>query len=229
MRRKNLLCIILFSLLFTKSSSQIRILFSAALSDYFYEFRKQQYIESLKILKNMGYRDVYIVEALRAPGPTFLNTYSKNVFYSTANNPKLRNNGINEARTTLQGTYYFKFDPDDMIIKFTGRYQLLSDSFIKLVQNNPDVDAFVHFHPNGNVYTFAFAIRCKYFQEMFEQVDYEKTERNMICIETEVANYIRKKMNEGNFKVMHVEKFDIKADVQGSTNSDVGSPTILYF
>src|SRR5256885_4787014 len=45
--------------------------------------------------------------------------------------------------TTLFRSYHFNFDPNDMILKLTGRYQPISDYFFKLVENNPQYDAIV--------------------------------------------------------------------------------------
>jgi len=229
MKKLNLLVALLMSLISLQAVAQIRIVLSAALTEASYELRKQQYIDSLLIFKKMGYENVYVIEAIKRHGPSFLDDYTTNVYYSLANDATYKNIGTNEARTLLDGLNQFNFDPDDMIIKFTGRYQLLSDSFIKLVQNNPDYDAFVHFHPNGNIYTLAFAMKCKHVCEMYASMDLVKMEREWICVETEAANYIRRKQKEGNFKVLHVEKFDIKADMNGSPNGACMGGGVLFF
>ncbi len=204
-------------------SSNIRILLGAALTPAYFDFRKNQYITTFNQLKSLGYEDFYVVEALSKLGPTFLNEHCKNVFYSTANNPRFKNNGINEARTLHEASHHFKFAPDDMIIKLTGRYQLINDSFFKLVKDNPDTDVFVRVNEYGDVFTLCYAMRCKYFQEMYAQMDYEKMERQWINVEREVGNYIKRKKQQGNFKVIYVEKLGVIANLLGSSTAP-GTP-----
>ncbi|MGC2310533.1 MAG: hypothetical protein WA432_02870 [Candidatus Babeliaceae bacterium] len=228
-RINKILFLILLIIYMIPSLARIRMLLSAALADAHFEFRKAQYIKSLTLLKDYGYNNVYIVEALKKHGPTFLDDYSKHVFYSTVNNPHLRNNGINEARTLLEGTYYFKFNPEDMIIKLTGRHHFISDSFVQLVKNNFNYDALVKVDAKGDVYTVGFAMRCKYFREMYEQMDYDAMECYRINLEHEVGNYIKRKVQKGNFNVLYVDKLDILANNFGSTTAPGAPENIILF
>jgi hypothetical protein len=213
------------------SSAHVRIVLSVALTDTYFEFRKQQYLEMFKTLATYGYGPThfYIVEALKKRGPTFLDGHCQNIFYSTANNPNFRNQGTNEARTILQGSYYFNFDPEDMVLKLTGRYHLLSDYFLRLVEENPRHDAFVKIDKDGNVYTLGFAIRCKYLREMYETMDFVKMERNWINVENEVGDYIKRKVKSGDFKVFYVDKLDIKANIYGSSAAPGCAAEILIY
>lgn len=209
--------------------AHIRLLFSAALTDAFFDFRKQQYIESFSTLKSFNYKNVYVVEALKKAGPTFLDDYSDNVFYSTANDPRFRNQGTNEARTCLQATYYFAFDPEDMIIKLTGRHCFTSDIFLRLVENNDEYDAFVKLDAQTDVSTVCFAMKCKYFREMYETIDFNNMERRWINLETEVGNYIKRKIKAGNFKVKYVEKLGVRANNYGSSTAPGALWNIIDF
>lgn len=211
----------------TSQPAQIRILLSAALTDAHYEFRKQQYVESFRKIASYGYKDLYVVEAIKKQGPTFLDDFSKNVFYASTNDTSFKNNGINEARTLLEGSYYFNFAPDDMILKMTGRYLLLSDYFVKCVQNNIDYDAFFKINQSGYLLTLCFAMKCKYFKEMFEQMDFLAMEKQWINLETEVTNYVQRKISQGNFKVFFVDKLDVEANLFGSSTCQ--SSEILIF
>lgn len=219
-------------LLASSMHAQVRIVLSAALTHVHFEFRKQQYIDCLNILAGYGYKDVYIVEALKKGDRTFLEDYSKNVFYATVNIPGLRNNGVNEARTILEGSYHFAFDPDDIIIKLTGRYQLTSDAFFKFVEENPEYDAIVKIRPpdhGGGIFTACFAMRCKYLKEMYEQMDYNVMERDFIHVEWEVDKYIKQKIKKGNFKVLYVDNLGVKANLFASTNLIGAGHHIIYF
>lgn len=212
-----LLCSI--SMTASLSHAVVRIVCTAALTNAHFEFRKQQYHEAFTILKNFGYSDFYIIEALKKQGPTFLEEYSSHVFYATVNNPHLKNNGINEAKTFLEGCSHFRFDPEDVVVKLTGRYQLISDFLIKTIETNPDVDAFVKVNEDENVFTLGYAMRYKYLREMLESIDYGSLERYMIPIEYRVGDYIKKKKRGGNFKVMYIETLHITGNLYGSSTA----------
>jgi hypothetical protein len=198
----------------------IRLICTAALTNDFFDFRKQQYIEGFNILSTFGYNDVYVVEAIKKQGPTFLNDYSKNVFYATCNDRTLNNLQINEATTLLEGIRNFNFDPEDMIIKINGRYHLQSDYFLKIVEKNmSNYDGFfrgnLFFH--GDCGTLCYAIRCKYLREMLEEMDYDYMNRIWTCLEVMVGNYIHKKIKQGKMRVFFVDKLDIKYNAKGSS------------
>jgi len=203
------------------AQTEMRLILTSALTDSFFEVRKEQYLEAFRILRSLGYNDFYIIEGFRNAGPSFLDEHSKNVFYSTAQDLTLasRLNGINEAKTCLQGVNYFDFDPDDMIVKLTGRYHLVNDSFFKTVQNNiNNYDAIVKINPgNGNIYTLCFAMKCKYYKEMYETLDYHAMQYQQIDLETQVGNYVKRKIAEGNFKILYVDKLDVKAILYGTS------------
>lgn len=197
----------------------IRVVCSAALTHNHFEYRKQQYIEAFGKIATFGYPKFYVIEAVKKHGPTFLNDLTPHVFYATVNNPNLRNNGINEALTMLEGCKHFNFDPEDIIIKLTGRHSIISDHLFKSIENNCDADAFVKINEDGNVFTLGFGMRYKYLKEMFETIDYGPLERGMIPLEYRVGDYIKRKKREGNFKVIYLDKLDIRADVYGSSTA----------
>jgi hypothetical protein len=227
----NLKNVWLITLLFSGLEARIHILLSAALTPAHYNFRKAQYIKAFKQLASFGYgpERFYVVEALKKTGPTFLEEYCKNVFYATTNNPRLTNNGINEALTVLEATYHFKFKPEDMIIKITGRHYLRSKHFMRIVKQNPQYDAFVRIDGNGDVFTVGFAMKCKHLQEMYKNIDYPRMERNHINLEHEVGNYIKRKVQEGNFNVLYMDKLDIVANNFGSSTAPGAPDNLIFF
>lgn len=206
----------------------IRIVLTAALVDNYADFRKQQYIDAFIILFKYGYHDLYVIEAIKKQGPTFLEDFSTHVFYSTVNDPTLRNHGINEAKTLMQGCIYFDFDPEDMIIKFTGRHRIISDYFLKIVESNLDCDAIVKVNEDGNVFTLGFAMKYKYMKEMYETMDYAGLNEHMIPIEYRVGDYIKRKKREGEFKVYYIDKLDMTANLLGSSTAP-GANEILFY
>jgi len=196
-------------------TNEIKIILTAALIDTQYEERKNEYLKVAKILDDYGYSNPYIIEAIKEKSETFLNGLSKNVFYSNVNNSTLRNKGVNEAKSIIEGFKHFDFKDDDMILKITGRYYFSSDAFIRLIEKNPEYDAFVKTDCYDQAFAGCFALRFHYFKDMLENLHYEKMEINMINIEKEIANYLKKISSEKNAKIMYIEKLDIVANIFG--------------
>lgn len=224
--------ILFFLLLFTQKTlllSTIRVVCTTALTKNHFDFRKQQYCQAFEMLRTLGCDNPYIIEACKNNAPSFLDLYSQYVFYATVNDPTLRNNGINEAKTLLEGCAYFNFYSEDMIIKLTGRHRVTSDYLLKIVKENPEIDAFVKINSDGNVYTIGFAMRYKYLREMLENIDYAELERGMIPIEYRVGDFIKRKKKDPNFKVLYLEKLDIQADPYGSSTAPGVAHDIVIF
>lgn len=192
------------NLLYGKRNESIKILCTAALIPNDYESRKNQYIQSLLLLKRHGC-DPYLVESV-APGPTFLDEYCNHVCYTHSNNTTFKSKGLNEALSMLIGLKKFKFDPNDTIIKFTGRYQLASDEFIRLAEDNPDADAIVRAWNTWDAYTALFAMKTKYLLDFLENyIDYKKLHYVDFCIEHLFGSYIEKMKQEGA-KIIYIPR-----------------------
>ncbi|HEX2978574.1 MAG TPA: hypothetical protein VHO47_05625 [Candidatus Babeliales bacterium] len=193
------------------------IVLTAALADNNFEFRKQQYIKAFKTLKKYRYKKFYIIEALKKNGPTFLDEYSKNVFYSGANNFSLRDKGLNEGITMLEGLRHFRFDTDDMIIKLTGRWCLVSKYFLKLVKKNRNKYHAIAKVCNKYALTQCFAMRYAQFLKMLQSFDYHALDQKGITIERAVGGYLADKAASGELRVLFIDKLDIGVDPFGST------------
>jgi hypothetical protein len=179
----------IFVTLFSNAHAATRMLGTAALIECKKEIRKQEYIACLQQLNSYGIQP-YVVESLLSHGPTFLDEYAHNVFYAGTNNPRLRNKGVNEAMALKTALNHYDFDNDDMIIKFTARYFLHSDEFIKIVENHPEVDAVVKKDAHGQVFTFCFAMRNHHMKQMLSELNLNHMEHAMINIEWEIADYL---------------------------------------
>lgn len=230
--KKALMVSVLLSFLFSSNillEGTLRIVSTAALINDDYSHRKSEYIDSILMLNKFGY-EPYVIEAILTTGPSFLDDYCKNVFYSKNHDfsvTDIRNKGINEARTLIDGLNYFDFHSDDMIIKLTGRYLLKSDKFIKLVEDNPDVDVFIKYiymksqksptNTNGAwPITCCFAMRCCYMKDMLESLDYQKMEQDFSYLEHEVYKYLQRKLqDESGIKIKLVPKLNLSARVIG--------------
>ncbi len=202
---------ILLLLINVTNQAAIRIIYTAALIPTHIEARKKEYIRSLKILKKFNI-PIYIVEACKKNGPTFLENYCKNIFYAQSNNVFLKNKGVNEVSTLLEAINHFNFSDEDILIKLTGRYHFKSKLFINTIQDNSHYDAFVKLDPYGQVFTGCFAIKVKYLKKMLLQLDLVKLEKKMINIERAVADFLY----ENKISTLLVEKLDVMVRVYGT-------------
>lgn len=203
---------------YTLTSAEIKILLTAAIlpPEYFsnkphlsanYETRKRQYTESLLLFKKYGL-PVYMVESCQK-GPTFLDNYCDNVCYTHSNIYEhaygTGNYGMNEVISIKIGLEYFAFNPDDMIIKFTGRYQLKTTEFIDLVNKNIDADAVLRVWPEHNyAYSALFAMKMHRFTEFLNSIDYEAMKKGL-GFEQALVRYIQKIANQGA-KIVYLPK-----------------------
>jgi hypothetical protein len=179
----------IFVALTSQAQAATRMLCTAALIESGKEMRKQHYINCLQNLHSYGLY-LYVVESVLSQGPTFLDEYADDVFYANTNNPHLRNKGVNEAIAVQAALRHYAFDDDDMIIKYTARYILHSDAFIKAIENHPEVDAIVCRDSIGQVRTVCFAMRNHHMQQMLRELNFNRMESAMINFEWEVAQYL---------------------------------------
>jgi len=210
--------ILLFSSVYAQ---QAKILYTAALLENNFETRKQEYIHSINILKEFGYKP-YIVESCNKSGPTFFDEYSSHVCYAGTNDPTLRNKGVNEVLSLLAAFGEYDFNDDDMIIKLTGRYFFENDLFLKFVEKNKKYDAIVSRDTRRQifdrdivpiVFTGCFAMKYKYLKRMLEQLDLEKMERNIDKIlEREVTKYLFSFVQKGG-TVVYLDKLHLTANI----------------
>lgn len=201
-----------------KSRRFVKVIYGAALLDIEADRRKEEYLRGLKNMHDYGFRP-YIVEAITA-GPSFFEEYSGRVFYSQVNDASLRNKGINEARSMLKFLDQSGFADDDIIVKFTGRYYFENDEYFRAIENNPGYRGYVRIEPNENIFTGAFALECGLMKDFYRTIDPISLERNMICIETAVAEYVQAKERQG-MPFYKVPKLNIVARwfFQGGNNT----------
>lgn len=208
---------------------KIHVVCTAAIIPIKADERKMQYIRSLSAINQFGYRP-YIIESC-VQGRTFLDDWAKQVLYTQTNDSRLQNKGVNEFTSMLHAFNYWEFNDDDIIVKLTGRYVLRSDAFIRFLEDADDVDCaakFVTVSMGDNsidaVLTGCFAMRFNLFKEMLESFDYEKFEREMICVEHAVGPHLNA-ITEAGVKVVRREKLDVEANMFYSH----GSSEISYW
>ena len=117
------------------------------------------------------------------------------IIYTNNNIHDFNSKGVNELLDIKHVISSQNIQPDDMIIKLTGRYHILNDTFIKFVMQNK-YDAYVKFF---NVCTLKFmdydcvlgliAIRCKYYYNFEFSEKYSNEVEMAMYIKNKVTNF----------------------------------------
>lgn len=196
---KKLIPIILFlscfnSLKEISAAPAIRILCTACLLPNNYEERKQQYINSLSWFKHHGL-SVYMVESCQT-GPTELDQYCNNICYAQTQIWGISNYGEIEARSLQAALDYFNFDDEDIVIKFTGKYEFRTTEFVDLVNNNLDADVIARMWCHFDAYTVLFAMKVKHLRRFFNTINYDDMRRGG-AFEHILGLYITQLADEG--------------------------------
>jgi hypothetical protein len=124
---------------------------------------------------------------------TFLDEFGVDVHYTDNNKCFFKHKGINELMDIKSAISAFEIKDDDIIIKITGRYKVINDSFFRTVLEEAEsYDAFIKFFNvteekfmRNDCVLGLFAIRCKYLKSFEYDPDLE-------IPETQFAEYIRK-------------------------------------
>jgi hypothetical protein len=173
---------------------------------YNYEGRKNRYIESiqsaLSLVTNYEIIKPIIVEN-NGPRNTFLNDFNCDVVYTNNNMLNVQHKGVTELLDIKHVINQYNIGDDDIIIKLTGRYKILDESFFNLIKNNYDkYDAFCKFY---NVCTLQYeydscvlglvALKCKYLK-LFEYICNQSPE-------TEIATHIIENIEKEKIMEIH--------------------------
>ena len=200
----------------------IKIIMTSALlrlAPHIMQMRQDEYVKSLQTLKDYGYRP-YVVEACQKSPPSPFEDFTNFVFYSSVNNYRLKNKGVNESKSLIEAFKYFNFDDEAIIVKLTGRYCFTSRDFLDTVEKNPQMDAFICYHaefpiPRVRILTGCFALRGKLFKQFLANLDFVKMEKEMVDIEIELGNFIRK-LSETHDNILIMNKLGLSAHVGGT-------------
>ena len=138
-----------------------------------FEQRKKNYLESITqtlsilppnikpiIVENNGLRE------------TYLDDFPCDVHYTNNNSVNYVHKGVNELCDIKYIIEKYNINDDDVIIKLTGRYHPIDDSFYNLVMNYNNFEAYVKFFNvctlqfmNDDCVLGMFAIKCKYLKK----------------------------------------------------------------
>ncbi len=184
------------------------------------EMRNEQYTRTLLTLNEYGYQP-YVVEACQTSPPSLFEEFTPLVCYSNVNDNRLRNKGVNEAKSLIEAFRHFNFSDEDFIVKLTGRYCFINRDFLNMVEQHPELDACVCYQPNfpiPNVRTLTgcFGLRGKFFKQFLANLDLVKMEKMMLDIEIELGNFIRG-MSKTDAHIIILDQLGLSVNVGGTT------------
>ena len=173
------------------------------------EHRKQTYLNCIKnTLKILPDSIKPVIVENNGQRSTYLDELSVPVLYTDNNFKHYNDKGLNELDDIKSVINHFNIKDEDIIIKLTGRYELLNDTFFNTIINNPDKDVFMKFF---NVCTLEFmendcvlglyAIRCKLLKSF-------KYTQLCNCPEKEFAQYIRNQVDKD--KIQSIEQMHLR-------------------
>lgn len=191
-----------------------KIFYTTALINNKFEHRKKEYLASLDTLFNMGYKP-YIVDACTKTKKSFFGKHCNTVFYAGINDYSLRNKGVNEIKSMIEVCKYYQFKDKDMIVKLTGRYKFNSDEFLKLIEDNPQIDGWFSKDHTQQVRSGCFALRYKYLNQFLKNTDLRLMEQRMINFEFLLGQYAEKIRNQG-VNIRYVESLNLTANIFGT-------------
>lgn len=167
------------------------VLFTSALIEENYELRKIQYLKSIDSLAEyIDKKKIKIIECYDSD-TDFFNELDLKLFLSKSNN-SFRNKGAKECdclRYFLLNNDFI--DDNELIIKLTGRYQILSNIFFSELTNNLGYDFYGKLMDGGSqIFTGFFGIKKKFLFDFLNTVNLDKMENEMINVERLIKEYV---------------------------------------
>lgn len=142
------------------------------------EQRKTQYLTAIsQTLTYLPSEIIPIIVENNGPRETYLDHFVHHnqpvrVIYTTNNQYAYQNKGVNELMDVKAVLHELRVLPDDMIIKWTGRYRALSSHFFEEIQHHVSRESFDGFVKYYNVDTLqwddnhcvlgCYAMTCQY-------------------------------------------------------------------
>jgi hypothetical protein len=163
---------------------------------YSYEQRVSDYQKSFDCALELKHKfdTIIIIETVSKEKVDFLENSGINVYYSNFDN-SFTNKGINEMFHIKDFLENSKISDDDLIIKISGRYLMITDTILNIDSDFiAKKDGDIYYGDRG-VHTFFFGFKKKLFIEFINLInvnDYDK------CVEWLVKDYILSK----NIKIL---------------------------
>jgi hypothetical protein len=188
----------------------MKIIITSAIIPEFYEQRKIEYLDSLNIISRQVEKNNIIILETVLSGGSFFEEIGFDVFYSQTHNNSLKNKGVKEANAIINFFEKRKIDDDELVVKLTGRYKLLSNYFFDIVNHN-NYDCYYLPHEN-QVFFGCFAIRKKFFSHFLKNLDINYMENRMINIELMFSEFL------GNFNIKsyRLDKLELYSNINNN-------------
>lgn len=159
------------------------------------EKRKTRYIESIQSVLNIISSDIKpIIVENNGQRETYLDTLNCDVVYTDNNSlTDVCHKGVNELNDIKYVIQKYNIQDDDVVIKLTGRYKVLTNSFFELIKTT-EFDAYVKFFNvcttefvyNDCVLGF-FAVKCKnlnnFVYKQHAEIEFAEHIRNSVSSE----------------------------------------------
>ena len=182
---------------------------------------------TLELIKKYNLNIVPIIVENNGFRETFLNKFKCKILYTNNNNKNLWHKGCKEMEDIKDAIKHFNIEPDDTIIKLTGRYRIYRPDFLNLViRNNNNYKCFIKFfnvatkkyHINHNDCILGlFAIKSKYL------LNFDNYKEKMGSPEEQFAIFVR-----DFIKLENVYKIESDLKVECNFNA-AKPPTRLHY
>lgn len=162
------------------------------------DIRTNQYIESFNQLKQFTdlFETITLIETVSATTVDYLENTGLRVYYSTLGNP-YSDKGVNWVYHIEHFLKESSITDDEVIIFITGRYKLLNDNIVKLINDNmynKEYDIIAKsdsdMYSGIGVHTFLIAFRKHKFLEFAEW--YRSSGNHNNCVEWEMKKFMEK-------------------------------------
>lgn len=182
-----------------------------------FENRKKRYIECIEtaklINKELNNQIKIIIVENNGSRNTFLDELEVDVLYTENNNYNSNNymlhKGPNEMMDIKDVINKYNINDEDVVIKLTGRYKLLNNSFFKLIlDSNNRYDVFMKFadisrgiYKKNDCAMGLYGIRSKYLKKFEFKLQDKSPEYNL-------ATFVRENIN--NDKIYEVNSLNLE-------------------
>jgi hypothetical protein len=163
------------------------------INNHYYDMRKLEYSIALHKILHYGCPVILIQSETDTVNKSCIESLLPrfNTVLSIPNTLSLTNYNTKSQKEFISIQQFIKSNPtindNDWIIKTSGRYVLIDDSFYNKVKNaGNEIQGFAKFGCEGStIYTFCFALRYKWFKQIFLK---DNCELNYHCIEKFIVN-----------------------------------------
>ena len=186
-----------------------------------FEDRKNRYIESIQstlqhvsMINSRSPSEGNMIQPIIVENNGSIRSYLDNlgcpVLYTNNNIFHFPHKGSNELLDIKDVIQKYEIKDDDVIIKLTGRYKVLTPYFFNMIiEKSDNIDAFIKFFNvctkkfmHDDCVLGLFAIKCKYMK-MF---NYD----GIRSAECEFATFIRNNVQSNSLKLMELENLELE-------------------